>query len=187
MKTFKKLLILPLVAMLFVGCDALGDLLTITIKDVKMTKDVEVTVNTPAAAASQKAPAVASVPFTKTATVQLNETEELLDYLDNIQEINLKSIICNIHGDNLVEGDVQSLSVTINPLGITKSIPNITLGQDEDVTFTNDEFNTIANSLLSSQQLEFVLNGTVSSTPITFIVSVTVEADFKVKVLNTDE
>lgn len=185
MKTLKKLSLLPLLVLLLVGCDALGDLLTITIKDVKMSRDVEITVNTPAMVA-QGAPA-AGVPFTKSAKVQVSQSEDLEEYLDNIKDITLKSIICNVHGDGVNQGDVQSLKITINPLNIYKEITNVTLGQDVDLNFTDDEFKTIANSLLSQKELEFVLTGVVSKTPVTFTVTVTVNADFKVKVLKDKE
>jgi uncharacterized protein YcfL len=183
MKTLKKLSLLPLIVLLLVGCDALGDLLTITIKNVKMTRDVEITVSTPAMVA-QGVPA-AGVAFSKSAKVQVSQTEELEEYLDNIKDVTLNSIICNVNGVN--QGVVQSLKVTINPLNIYKEITNVTVGEDVNLNFTDDEFKSIANSLLSAKELEFVLTGIVSSTPVTFTVTVTVDANFKVKVLKDKE
>lgn len=185
MKTLKKLSLISLFVLLLVGCDALGDLLTITIKNVKMTKDIEISVTAPATVNGQQAPDVASYPFTKSATIQLSQTEELEEYLDNIKEITLNSIMCNVN--DVTQGVVQSLSLTINPLNITKTIENVTVGEDVDVTFTAEEFKTISNSLLNAQQLEFVLTGNVSSRPVTFNVTVTVDANFKVKVLKDQE
>lgn len=180
MKTLKKLSLLPVLVLLFVGCDAIGDLLTITIKNVKMTRDVEISVNS-SAVVGQNAPA-ASYPFTKTANVQISQTEELEEYLDNIKDITLNSITCNVN--DIPQGVVESLTLKINPLNIEKSMNNITVDEDVNVNFTDEEFKTIANSLLSEKELEFVLTGMVSSTPVTFTVTVTVDANFKVKVLN---
>ncbi len=183
MKTIKKLSLLPLFVVFLVGCDAFGDLLTFTIKNVEMTDDIDITVNTPAMVA-QGAPA-AAVPFSNSGKVQISQVEELEEYLDNIKGITLNSIYIKLTG--ISSGTVQSVKLTINPLNIYKEYTNITFGEDFNTNFTDEEFKAIANSLLTNKELEYVISGIVNSTPVTFKVTIKVNANFKVKVLKGQE
>lgn len=184
MKTIKKLSLVLVLALTFSGCDAIGDLLTIKITDVKMTKDVEITVNAPLAANGASVLATGKS-FTQSAKVQISDSEELEEYLSNIKDIILDSITCKVYG--VENGDVQSLKLTINPLNYVKEINTVVIDEVINIPFTDAEFKEIANALLDSKELEFVLEGVVNKTPLTFNISVTIDADFVVKVLKDKE
>jgi len=181
MKTLKKLSFVCVLVLFFSGCDALGDLLTVKIQNVSMSKEIEITVNSSSTVKKQAVNASAAIAFTKTATLQLSETDTLKDYLDNIKSITLKSVICNIHG--VSNGIVTSLKLTINPLNISKTLSDIEVNKDLTVDFTTEELKSIADSLLQSKELEFVLDGVVNHVPVTFYVKVTANADFVAKVI----
>ena len=180
MKTLKKIGLLLFVVITFIGCNKISDLLTINIDDVDLTQTSNISVTGTQSAVAPRVIA-ASTQFTKTATLQLSQSDDLKDYLDNIKSIKLNTVMCIVTGvDN---GVVQSLSLTANPLDITKSLSTITVGVDMPVSFTDAELIKIAGSLLTNQQLEMVLKGTVSQTPVSFNITTTLNADFVVKVI----
>ena len=178
MKTIKKISLLLLLSISFVGCDKVKDLLTLNIDDVDMTQTTEISVAGSTSAAPARV-AAASTAFTKTATVQLSQNEDIKKYLDNIKSITLNTVMCKVTGVN--NGVVQSLSLTA--ANVTKSLSPITVGVDMPVSFTNAELIQIASSLLTNQKLDLVLNGTVSQAPVTFSITTTLNADFVVKVV----
>ncbi|HRZ97562.1 MAG TPA: hypothetical protein P5084_08400, partial [Paludibacter sp.] len=81
-------------------------------------------------------------------------------------------------------GDLQSLKLTINPLNFVKTINPVVIDEEISVPFTDAEFKSVANSLLELKELEFVLEGVVSKTPLTFHIAVTFDSDYIVKILN---
>ena len=180
MKTIKKISFLLLLSISFLACDKISDLATIGIDDVDLTQTTDITVSGSLSAAPARV-AAASTQFTKIATVQLSQNEDLKKYLGNIKSITLNTVMCKVTGVN--NGVVQSLSLTANPLNITKSISPITVGVDMPVSFTNSELIQIAASLLTNQKLDLILAGTVSQTPVSFAITTTLNADFVVKVI----
>ena len=181
MKTIKQLSFVFALAIILTSCDAIGDLLTIKIKDVKMTKDVQIKVEAPMTSKSAVA-AVTGYAFTNTAKVQVSETEDLKEYLSQIKEIVLDSITCKVYG--VENGDVQSLKLTVNPLNFVKTIDPVIINEEIYIPFTDAEFKSIASQILDYEELEFKLEGVVSKRPLTFNISVTVDADYVVKILN---
>jgi len=180
MKTIKKISLLVLLSISFLGCDKISDLATIDINDVDLKQTTDISVSGSQSAAPARV-AAASTQFTKIVTVQLSQNEELNKYLGNIKSISLNNIKCKVTGVN--NGVVQSLSLTANPLNITKSISPVTVDVDLPVSFTDAELIQIASSLLTNQKLDMILAGTVSQTPVSFAITTTLNADFVVKVI----
>ncbi len=181
MKTIKKLSLVFALALIFTSCDAIKELADIKLKNQKISKDVEITVNAPQLSNGAGIIAAAT-PFTKTSTVKISESEELEEYLSKIKEITLNKITCKVHG--VQSGDVQSLKLTVSPLNIVKTINPVVIDQEIEVPFTDSEFKTVAKQLLDLNELEFKLEGVVNKTPITFYILVTVDADFVVNPLD---
>ena len=86
MKTIKKISLLLLLSISFVGCDKVKDLLTLNIDDVDMTQTTEISVAGSTSAAPARV-AAASTAFTKTATVQLSQIEDIKKYVTKVASI----------------------------------------------------------------------------------------------------
>ena len=89
MKTIKKISLLLLLSISFVGCDKVKDLLTLNIDDVDMTQTTEISVAGSTSAAPARV-AAASTAFTKTATVQLSQIEDIKKYVRRISIFTLR-------------------------------------------------------------------------------------------------
>ncbi|MDO9154988.1 MAG: hypothetical protein Q7U47_14985 [Paludibacter sp.] len=180
MKTLKKISLALGIVLIFTGCDVFSDLLTITIKDVKITKKFDFNI-TPLLKTNGDRVISGSYQFADSATVQLNQSDTLKNYLEHIKSVKIDSITCKLTG--VESGVIQSLELTVRPLNITKSLNNPEPNSELYVSFTDEEFKSIANALLASQELKFILKGVVNKAPVTFSVAVTVDADFVVKII----
>ena len=179
MKTFKKLSLVILLIVGLVACDAIKDMATLDIDNVKISKVVDISATAAEQGNGMKAPAD-GISFTKTAKVSLSSVTELKDYLTLIKSMNIDSV--SVELQDVAPGIVKSLSLNVNPLNYDKTVTGIGINKPLSVSFTAAELKTVSDALLKNKELEFVLSGTVSE-PVDFKIKLTVYSNFVVKVL----
>ncbi len=175
----KKLtLILSIVILGFSSCDKLDELNTKKISDVEISKTVLIEADV--LKSTQVKSSETEVPFIKTLTLNLNDINEIQNYLSHLENMDIKSFTCKI--TDLGEGLISALRVSIPALEYTVAITSIQTNKALVVNFTSEQLKEIAIFLLEDKSLEIILSGTVEQA-VDFSIKTTALADIEVEIL----
>lgn len=169
----KNLALFFTMAILLTGCEWIGGLFT---KDIstKLEVDIPVTVN------SEKSTSAVAASYEATETLNLEDNDDLADYVENIRDINLNDVRINVGG--LSTGQVvTTLSVSSPPdIGVIASHSNITstTGLFEPEFVNQDNLYKAADKLLEEGEIEFLVTGNVDGA-LAFLVHLTFDATIK--------
>lgn len=165
------LIIIPM-TILLTGCEWIGGLFS---KDI----GTDLTVTIPVDATAEKSALEATaVSFSASETLSLEDNRDLEDYLDNIKNIDLKSLVVTVNGLGPAQV-LNTISIEAEGVGVMATYSNITA---EANSFTPDvdkkKLTAAADKLLTDKKLTFTVNGTISG-PLAFFVRLTFDAVIK--------
>ncbi|MRT93138.1 hypothetical protein [Ancylomarina sp. 16SWW S1-10-2] len=176
MKNLTKLLVLLVLG--FSSCDKINDLNTKEISNVEISETV--TIQADVIKSGQVKSGETDVPFSKTITLDLSTISEIQKYMSHLEDMDITSLTCKI--TDLGEGLISKLQVTIPSLDYTFNISPLSIDEALKVSFTSDQLNEIANSLLEDKSLVIILSGTVEQAE-TFNIETTALANIEVEIL----
>lgn len=168
MKINKKAASLILICMTIVSCNKLDEL-----TEFDVTDSFETSINVNVTSENSEPQAIA-----ETGTLNIGTNQDIRDNLDLIQNISIRSISYEIKNFTGVENTAIS-NANLNFGNVTLAIEDIKIEQADtaNTTFTidnNGQLNAIGELLKNASSITTSLTGTVSSTPITFEVFITV-------------
>ena len=176
MKNLANLLLLFVLG--FSSCDKINDLNTKEISNVEISETVLIEADV--IKSTQVKIGETEVPFSKTLTLDLNNISEIQNYLNHLEDIDIKSVTCRI--TNISEDLISSLQISVPSLGYTLLISPIYVNNALEVSFTSKQLEEIANSILEDKSLVIVLSGTVEQAE-TFSIETIALADIEVEIL----
>lgn len=174
----KTLFILLAIVIGFTSCDKVNDLKTKDFYDIELSKSTLVTVNT---VESSSLKIDETYPFSETINLDFADIEDIKDYLNKLEAVDVTAINCEI--TDLTAGEIESLTISVPDLNFDFEISTVSLNQSLFVNFTTEELNAIANSLLQNKNLEILITGTVTEQPVSFNIEITALVDVEVEVL----
>ncbi|BAX79634.1 hypothetical protein [Labilibaculum antarcticum] len=174
----KTLFILFAMVVGFTSCDKVNDLKTKDFYDIELSKNTLVTVNTVESASLKIAE---TYPFSETINLGFADIEEIKDYLNKLEAVDVTSVNCKI--TNLTSGEIESLTISVPDLNFDFDIPTVSLNQSLFVNFSTEQLDAIANTLLLNKNLEILITGTVTEQPVSFNIEITALVDVEVEVL----
>jgi len=174
----KTLFILFAVVIVLTSCDKVDDLKTKDFYDIELSKTTLVEVNTVKASSLKMAE---TYPFSETINLDFTNINEIKDYLDKLEGVDVTSVTCTI--TNLTGGEVKSLNVSVPDLNFDFDISTAALNTPLFVNFTTEQLDAIANYLLLNKNLKITITGTVTEQPVSFNIETTALVDVEVKVL----
>lgn len=162
----------------FTSCDKVEDLKTKDFYDIELSKKTLVTVNT---VKTSNLKMEESFPFSETINLDFADMEEIKDYLNKLEAVDVTSVRCKI--TDLSGGEVESLTISIPDLNFAFDIPAVSLNQPLFVNFTTEQLDAIANTLLLNKNLNITITGTITEQPVSFNIETTALVDVEVKIL----
>lgn len=174
----KTLFILFALVVGLTSCDKVDELKTKDFHDIELSKKTLVTVNTVKSGSLKMAE---SYPFSETINLDFADINEIKDYLNKIEGVDVTSVTCKI--TDLTGGEVESLNVSVPDLNFDFDIPTVSLNTPLFVNFTAEQLDAIANTLLLNKKLKIMITGTVTEQPVSFNIETTALIDVEVKVL----
>ena len=162
----------------FTSCDKVNDLKTKDFYDIELSKKTLVTVNT---VKSNRLKEAESYSFSETINLDFADINEIKDYLNKLEAVDVTSVTCKI--TDLTGGEVESLTISVPDLNFDFDIPTVSLNQSLFVNFTTEQLKAIANHLLLNKNLKINLTGTVTNAPVSFNIETTALVDVEVKIL----
>lgn len=174
----KTLFILCAVVIGFTSCDKVDDLKTKDFYDIELSKNTLVSVN---ADKSGKVKIAETYPFSETINLDFADVNEIKEYLNKIEAVDITSVNCTI--TNLTGGEVKTLNIAVPDLNFDFEISTVSLNQPLFVNFTTEQLDAIANTLLQNKSLKITITGTVTESPVSFNIETTALVDVEVEVL----
>ena len=175
---------LLLIAAAVLGLIACEGLTTINIDTVlSKSLSVEVLNNTELIRGDVKSTSELSFPFYETDTINLKENDDLNEYLDKINEMEVYKVTCKISG--LTQGQtVQELTVFCPTIGVELPLFDITEFNTEiDLEASGEMLKSVGEYLLQYEELIVGVKGFVSNAPLDFKVELNFETKVKASAL----
>ncbi|WP_372752630.1 hypothetical protein [Labilibaculum sp.] len=174
----KTLLILFAIVTGFTSCDKVNDLKTKEFYDIELSKETVITVNTAEAVSIKADEAYA---FSETINLNLSDIDDIKDYLNKLEDVDVTSVNCEITG--LSGGEIQTLIISVPDLNFEFEFTEVSENQSLFVNFTAVQLDAIADALLKNKTLKITISGTVSEQPSSFTIETLALVDVEVEVV----
>ena len=115
--------------------------------------------------------------------INLDDEDELKDYLDRIREVNVNKVRCEVIG--LSGGKkVEKLNIEVDSTSFMKTITDISeLSNEFDIDVTDEVLNELGTEFFTSKKLKVKVSGVTSHAPMNFKIKVRFVTKVKASVL----
>jgi hypothetical protein len=103
-------------------------------------------------------------PFTDSGSLNIEDDEEVLEYIEKIKELEITAIECTLTGIQAWES-IKSLTFTVVEAGFTSTLLNLTENTTITLPVNSETLNALSTFLFNNHQITINVNGVSSYAP----------------------